>query len=331
MVQQASSTLETITKKVRRLTASPSESSLKLTDIEEYINTFISQDFPYAIKIDQLKTVYTILTSPNIDTYGLNVNQYQSLRKPVYFEGIEGTFYKDRGQFFAVYPRYSTLTVPASGDGTETSFSFTLAGPFLRGNVVIGTIDSSGSSIRVEDNPTYGTNEGILRQVSSESTTGDLTFTDIGTIDYVSGSVALTFLTVPGTGENINAWTSQYTASRPYSLLFWNNEITIRPVPDKVYKIEIEAFQTPTQFMSVNEVPTVNQWWQYIAYGAAIKILQDRQDISGLENHMPEFLRQEALVLERQANDEIGQRNATIFSSSTPNQGYGSYWYAGDF
>ena len=114
-------------------------------------------------------------------------------------------------------------------------------------------------------------------------------------------------------------------------MLFWNNEITIRPVPDKVYKIEIEAFQTPTQFMSVNEVPTVNQWWQYIAYGAAIKILQDRQDISGLENHMPEFLRQEALVLERQANDEIGQRNATIFSSSTPNQGYGSYWYAGGF
>jgi hypothetical protein len=114
-------------------------------------------------------------------------------------------------------------------------------------------------------------------------------------------------------------------------MLFWNNEITIRPMPRLVHKVEIEAYQTPIQFLLTSNSPIVNQWVKYIAYGAAIDILTDRGDMLGVSNLTPAFKEQEGLVLERQATEEIGQRNSTIFSSNMQGQGnfYGSWgnWY----
>jgi hypothetical protein len=44
---------------------------------------------------------------------------------------------------------------------------------------------------------------------------------------------------------------------------------------------------------------------------------------------MEGFKRQEALALERQGTEEINQRNATIFSSTTPNQGWNNGLFSG--
>jgi hypothetical protein len=83
--------------------------------------------------------------------------------------------------------------------------------------------------------------------------------------------------------------------------------------------------------METTDNPTLNQWWQYIAIGAAIKVLEDRQDFDGVSNLMPMFQRQESLVLERQGVEEIGQRNATLYSSTVMqqgwNNGFGQGWY----
>ncbi len=125
----------------------------------------------------------------------------------------------------------------------------------------------------------------------------------------------------------INVWAATYQVGRPYNLLFWNNELTIRPVPDNVYLVEVEAYQTPSQFMNTQENPILNQWAQYIAYGTALEILRDRQDVEGVENLMEGFKRQEALVLERQAVEEIGQSNITLFN--TTQLGYGVGWGSG--
>jgi hypothetical protein len=121
----------------------------------------------------------------------------------------------------------------------------------------------------------------------------------------------------------INVWAAQYQVGRPYNLLFWNNEFTIRPVPDNVYLCEVEAYQTPSQFMNTTDNPILNQWSQYIAYGAACEILRDRQDTEGLENILEGFARQESLVLERQSVEEIGQPNVTMFNSTQIGAGTG--------
>lgn len=378
-VAQADSTYTFIEKKVRRLTASASESALSSADIQAAINTFYTNDFPYAIKIDQQRSVYKFLTIPNVDRYPVDVNNMQGFRAPVYFAGVQGNFFKNRDQLYNLYPRYPTQYQPISGDGVTTSFTFQLFGnnvnPFPQPNfgilstqVVIGGIDINGDPIRIIDD-----GGGIVNSfgIGSNTTIGQLIFVKqnavgnnvylnslnqqqqaipntspiggqqnanipntayppspltqqyCGTVNYVTSEFTVNFPVAPAEGTNINVWAVQYQVGRPYNLLFWNNELTIRPVPDNVYLVEVETYQTPSQFMNTTNHPILNQWAQYIAFGVAAEILRDRQDMEGVQNLMEGFKRQEALVLERQAVEEIGQPNITLFNSTQIGYGWG--------
>ena len=369
-VSQADSTYTFIEKKVRRLTASASEAALTSFDIQQAVNTFYNNDFPYAIKIDQQRSVYKFLTIPNVDRYPVDVNNLQGFRAPVYFEGVQGNFFKNRDQLYNLYPRYPTQYQPISGDGVTTNFTFNLFGnnvnPFPQPNfgilstqVVIGGIDKNGNPIRIIDdggavvngfgigsNTTIGQllfieqnnvgNNVYLDALNSQkraipplsplptpSPPSPLTQQYCGTVNYVTTSITVNFPVAPAAGTRINVWASQYQVGRPYNLLFWNNEFTIRPVPDNVYLCEVEAYQTPAQFMMITDNPTLNQWSQYIAFGSAMEILRDRQDIEGVENLREGFMRQEGFVLERQAVEEIGQPNLTMFNSTQIGFGVG--------
>lgn len=379
-VGTADSTLAFIRKKIRRLTSTSSESALPTAQIDEYINNFYNNDFPYAIKLDQTRSVYTFFTIPNVDRYPLDTNNNQGIRAPVYFGGIQGNFFKNRDQLFNLYPRWPTQFQPAAGNGVKKIFTFNLLGntknPFpqpnngiLSGQLVIGGIDTNGDPIRIVDDGGAVVN---AQGIGQNTTTGQLLYmktnnvgnnvyldssnnqqqaipplsplggsavTDAsypqyppalltpqycGTVDYISTNISVTFPVAPAAGTMINVWAVQYVVGRPYNLLFWNNEFTVRPVPDNVYKIEVESFLTPAQFIATSQNPTLNQWAQYIAYGASMEILRDRQDIEGLQNLQEGFMRQEALVLERQAIEEIGQPNITLFNSTQYSVGFGA-------
>jgi hypothetical protein len=346
-VTQADSTYAYIQRKVRRLTAASSESALPSSLIGEYVNNFYNQNFPNAIKTDQMRVVYTFLTAPNVDKYFVDLNYYQGFRSPFYVDGVQGTYFKDREQFFYMWPQWPTLSQPISGDGLTQQFSFTVNNvPFFAGSLTLGGTDNSGAPIQVKDDG-YGNLQYILvnpmvsipPQITNPAipglynqNTGNPGLqnpTNIGSVNYVTGAVAINFAIVgvtPASGLNMQMFVSQYQTARPYSLLFWNNYFLIRPVPSFVHKIEIEAYQTPIQFLLTTDNPIINQWAKYIAYGAAIDILNDWGDHKGAEAHERAFREQEDLVLEKQATEEIFQRNATIFSSSQ--QGLGNYFGA---
>jgi hypothetical protein len=148
-------------------------------------------------------------------------------------------------------------------------------------------------------------------------------------VNYVTTQIDINFPVPPAAGTMINVWAATYQVGRPYNLLFWNNEFTVRPVPDNVYLCEVEAYQTPSQFMLTSDNPILEQWAQYIAYGAAMEILRYRQDNEGVENLREGFMRQEALVLERQAVEEIQQPNITLFNSTQIGYGLGTGWGMG--
>jgi hypothetical protein len=345
------STVAAIRRKIRRLTASSSESELSTFTIDEAINTFYNQDFPYAIKLDQMRNVYTFYTQPNIDRYPLDVNFNQGVRSPVYFEGIQGNFYKDRDEFYRMWPRWPTKFQPIAGDGVTQMFTFVIPAPFLSKEVVLGGVDISGMAISVADDGNGNLQLKVPNPIISippQTTTppvpgmynvntlnpGLLTVTNIGSVNYVTGEFAINFALVnltPIAGQLMTLWVSQYQPGRPYCLLFWNNEFTIRPVPKLIHKVEVETYLTPVQFMLTTDNPILQQWWQYIAYGASCEILRERQDMEGVANLMEGFKRQEALVLERQGTEEIGQRNKTLFAGSEPSQqgnnGWGQNWY----
>jgi hypothetical protein len=384
-VAPANSTYAFIETKVRRLTASASQASITSFDIQQAINTFYSADFPYAIKIDQQRSVYKFLTIPNVDRYPVDVNNLQGFRAPVYVEGRQGNFFKNRDQLYNLYPRTPTQFQPIGGDGVTTNFTFTLFGnntnPFPQPNfgilstqLVIGGIDANGNPIRIiDDGGAVINGNGI----GSNTTTGQLLYLQqnavgnnvylnnlnqqqpaipnysplggqqnanlpntayppspltpqyCGTVNYVTTQITVNFPVAPAAGTMINVWAAQYQCGRPYNLLFWNNEITIRPVPDNVYLVEVETYQTPSQFMATTDHPILNQWSQYIAYGVSLELLRDRQDMEGVQNLMEGFKRQEALVLERQAVEEIGQPNITLFNTTSYGNCAGGGWGIG--
>ena len=367
MVSPSNSTLAYIRRKVRRLTASASEASLSTSQIDEAVNNFYNFDFAYAIKLDVTRSVYTFYTQPNIDKYPLDVNYNQGVREPVYFEGIRGSFFKDRDSFFAMWPRWPTKFQPITGDGVTTAFSFTAsATPFLRGEVVLGGVDVNGNAISVADdgngnlqlqvpNPIVSVpvqfnppatnaaipgmknintaDPGLLNVNTQTNNPSSIPYAGgIGTVDYVNGIFNINFPVAPISGQQMTLWVSQYQTGRPYSLLLWNNYFIVRPVPKLIHKVEVETYLTPVQFMQTTDNPILNQWAKYIAMGAAIDILNDRQDLEGVENVGRMFKEQEALVLERNGVEEIGQRNATVFSSTQQSQGWNSGymgWFGG--
>lgn len=426
MVTQADSTLAAIKKLVRRLTASPSATQLSESDLEAAINTFYSQDFPYAIKTDQMRSVYTFFTEPYIDRYPLDIFYDQSVRGPIYVDGIQGNLYKDRQQFYNLWPRFPTkfqeggttltgtitgiaqptnptqitsvnhnLTTGAvvtitgvggmtqlngnsytitvidantfslngidntpyggyTGGGTWTStsqtFSFTIPGPFLSREVTIGGLDVNNAPISINDDgngnlfylspnsrtysPALNTNPAIPGMYNANVGSPGLNNPQtIGSVDYVGGTIDFTLPSGVslGAGQLFTVRVAQYTTGRPYTLLFWNNEFTIRPVPKLIHKVEVETYLTPVQFLNTTDNPIVQQWWQYIGYGVAREILRQRQDLEGVANLEEGFLRQEALVLERQANEELFVPNYNLFNSTQLNWINGGFGQGGSF
>lgn len=357
-VSPGNSTVAFIRKKVRRLTASSGQSALTTADLDEYINNFYNNDFPYGIKLDQMRSVYTFFTEPYRDRYPLDVNFNQGVRAPVYVEGILGTLFKDRTQFFNLWPRWPTKFTPISGDGTTKIFSFTIPAPFLSKEVVLGGVDTAGNPISVNDDgngnllleipnpvttvPPYNTNgipaiPGMHNQntgnpgLNYQGTQTGSFINCIGSVNYVTGVFNIEFATAPASGTQMTLWVSQYQTGRPYSLLFWNNEFTIRPIPKLIHKVEVETYLTPVQFMESTDNPILNQWAQYIAFGTAREILRDRQDLEGVENLEEGFMRQEGLVLERQGIEEIGQPNYQLFNSTQPYTVYGGWGGQGNY
>ena len=323
MVGQISSNVTNIRTKIRRLTAS-NELELPGDEIDEYINTVYSQDLPADIKSDLFKQVVEVFTKPNVDRYALSgtladntgPNSYEAIRDPVYVEGARASFYKSRDQFYNDWPRTKTYNSSLEGDGASTSFSLALGQPVLQNEVTLGYAAGASYLNLEDDGDPSGTGTGQLTLVGSA--------TSLGTVVYSTGAITLSLSTPPD--ATIDLWYYTYSAGRPTAVMWWKNELVVRPVPDAGYKIEVEAYMYPTQFSGDNDTPELKQWWQYLALLSSLHILGDRQDMEGVANLTPLVERQERLVRNRRANEEIGQANQTIYNSSI-NPGFRPFGY----
>jgi hypothetical protein len=105
-----------------------------------------------------------------------------------------------------------------------------------------------------------------------------------------------------------------YQPSRPQAMLYYDDSFILRPVPDMPYKVEIEVYVRPTELLAGNDMPDISQWWQYIAYGAAKKVFEDRLDIESIQRILPEFKQQELFVLRRTNMTLENERSSTIYT-----------------
>jgi len=160
-----------------------------------------------------------------------------------------------------------------------------------------------------------------------------------GTIDYDSGAITgLIFTDIVPSGNEIQIQYNPTQMSIPLSIMFFQNQFTLRPVPDRGYTIELIAYRQPSQALLGSEdpdnpdglgVPELSEWWELLAAGAAKKIYQDRLDPDGTAL-MDVLLKERYNIAETRTYAQLGkQRMSTLFADQL-SYNYGSSGWGGN-
>lgn len=137
-------------------------------------------------------------------------------------------------------------------------------------------------------------------------------------INYLTGEVDVIFPVAIPSGNNINVQCFFFQGGLPREILFYNNTLTLMSPPALAYLVELDAYLSPAAFLNtVNAIP-FGYMAEYIARGAARKILSDTGDVEQLNFYEPFFLEQEQLVWKRSQRQWTATRTETIYS-----RGYG--------
>ena len=339
----STATLADIITKIRKLTGSGNSLQLKDNEIIDYINSFYLYDFPAEFRSLELKNTFTINTIQNVDTYPFDNVHYETLEAPAYVDKKSVPLYNGPWEFYSLFFNWQNREQFDTGDGTSGAYAGTAQDvPIIRSYNNNPMSDTQTSSVDefstgsyppsfAEPNPARVQN--IL--ISANTAAGTLNATDdgdgnligdvsAGTIDYQTGAIAgLTFTAAIPSGTAINISYNPANTSIPQAVLFWQNQITLRPVPDAGYTVEVVAYRRPSQILlgttdpdipNTAGVPELLEWWETLAAGAAKKIFEDRQDPDGIML-MDKMLSERYALNETRTYAQLGkQRIGTIFS-----------------
>jgi len=332
-------TLAQMENTVRRMTARYTEQQMSTAQIDNYINLAYTLHFPLQFKNLKLTKPLVFTTVPNVDTYdfvyesGLvlpagsaaqiagdpTVGNIQ-ITPPVYCQGYILRYYQDKTTFYNRWPKLTVNQIIGSGNG-QANFKYTgtiPSTPFLRaqldifGNVtepavIISAFDNTGFNIVITDVPRLNNNSGYLYDSQN---------TKIGNVNYLTGVYDFTLAggaSIPS-GDNIYASVVPYQSSRPTDVIFYNQQITFRPVPQQVYQVEFQISQQPTQLIAESNTPELDEWYLLICAIAAKLIYTDFPDPEGMQYLMPIYDEQIQIAQRRTLRQLGSQRASTIFS-----------------
>lgn len=355
----APNTLQDIINKVRRITGRPSSAQITDNEIINYINTFYIYDFPEHLRLESLKVNYQFVTTANKATYDFPTNLYLTNTPPLYIGGYQSFFTQSRDQFFKINPMLNYLEQSvATGDGGSV-YTFTLSkipiAPGFKQNPNRLSAANTDSFGRVSGGTAGSYNWNVL--ISGEGSAGPggasiwysliddgqgnlvdpgdtaLNPAILGSINYITGVCVLDpgFTGAIPVNNPINAQYIPYVASRPQSALFYQDQLTLYPIPDQAYTVSLEAYQYPIEFdvngsTSVN--PQLNEWWQVLAYGAADKIFADNADMENMAKFRPLLDEQLRLIQRRSITQQTSERTASIYTEQTS---FGQYLFGNNF
>lgn len=349
-------TLQDIIEKIRQVSASGDTQQVTDTKILKYINSYYLLDLPDDLRILKLKDVYTFNTIQGVDTYPFNFDSWSSVQAPAYCAKQQITLFQDPANFYGYSYGLQQLETFDTGDGGAGPYSGnTTSFPILRSvynNPMSDTKTASNAVFPSGYPPSFAENnisriQNIL--ISANTAASSLHVTDDGagnligdciaggTINYQTGAIAaLTFSQTIPAGNDINIQYINVSLSQPYSILFFQNQFVLRPVPDQAYTIEIVAFREPSKALlgtdsltspNLNGRPEHFDWWELIAFGVAKKLYQDRLDTDGVQM-MDAFLQEKISEARTRTYAQLGSRQiSTIFKDEYDQQniwsGYG--------
>lgn len=329
---------------VRRIIKSPSNQVISDSLILDYLNRFYTYDSPARLQLFELKTKYNFMLTPTVDRYNAPYNPdgnltYQSFISPAYIDGAQSNFSISEESFYKAYPRFTNneqLQVVSNGGGNFTGN--TTRFPIQRGfdnsipqnlnlpitpstslfpGIWFTTTDVNGNQVVVSDTGTFDPTNfqvGILQVAGSA--------TPAGTINYQTGAFSVTFPATINNGTPIYADYYTYQSGRPAIVKFYDNYFEFRPIPDHSYLFEIDCYLTPASFLSTTESVKWGYMTEWLARGAARKMLSDWGDYEQFAFYEPLFREQEMLVIRRTDRQFSVKRTPTIFSEMQVQEPY---------
>lgn len=295
-------TLADIRSKVRNITGSPSSNQISDATLNDYINQFYVYTMPAELKTQIETNFLDFKTIPGQDVYSFP-SGYFTDQPGIYADGFPCVFYQDPDVFYQDWPQQYAVNVLATGDGTTSSFSGNLQNPPL----IIGSLFISDNNQVFQDNGL-----GVLVAGNDTSAGGS------GTINYVTGAYTVNFSTTPPAvappaSATIYAKYIGYSGNRPSGCLFFENEFTLRPVPDQVYQMHMQGFIQPATLSSDSSTPLQQEWGIYIAYGASLDIFSDRGDMGDYKENYSIFKRYESVAISRTVTQLSSQQSVPRF------------------
>ncbi len=256
----------------------------------------------------------------------------------------------DSGQFLTSNVNYGLLMAPGAAPLGNTalpnnyvsSFTITAISQATQAVVTANNTLSAGQTVVISGvNGMTELNGNTYTVVSATPTqatlnvdsTGFTAYTSGGTIDsitnvinYLNGQVVnLFFPTAIPEGVNISAQCYYFQSALPRAILYYNNTLTLRSPPSQQWLVELDAYLTPAAFLNTSSAIPFGYMAEYIARGAARKILSDTGDLEQFQFYEPLFREQEMLVWKRSQRQWTATRTETIYSNSGYNGTWGNY------
>jgi hypothetical protein len=349
-------TLADIILKVRKITGAGNTFQLTDAQIVDYINSFYLYDLPSQFRSLKLKDRYTFNTVRGIDIYPFDSEHYTTVEMPCYcMKRIIPLYQQPWGNtgFWGSSSNWQFQQNITQGNGTTGPYIGTLTNiPVVRSvnnNPMVSTPLSS-TAIFPSGNPvpfpqanisrvqniliTANTSLGSTQNITDDGNGNVIGSVGIGpnTIDYNSGAISVTFANPVPAGANIQVMYSPTVMSIPLSILFFQNQFTLKPIPDQGYTIELIAYRQPSQALlgtldpdapDLTGVPELREWWELLAVGASKKFFEDITDLNSIQM-MDKMLFERYAVVESRTYAQIGskQRIGTIYADQL-NNGYG--------
>ena len=149
--------------------------------------------------------------------------------------------------------------------------------------------------------------------------------TTSNTVNYATGEATVTFPAPIPAGFPINVESQFFQQGLPRGILYYNNTLTIRPPCDISYNVSLQAYLSPAAFLVSGSAIPFGYMAEYIARGAARKILADTGDTEQFMFYEPLFKEQEILVWKRSQRQFTANRTQTIFSDTQGSSNFNQF------
>ncbi len=275
----------------------------------QYLNPAATGDGtagPYTINLAEAPAVPGYL-----DMSGIIAAGNDPVADPIFSNTVPNTAGVPYIPFSSMYPGIHFTATDESGNNMSVQDT----GIFLSGNTssqLYGLLVTQNSGSQGYESP-HPYNYDVYATYS----------TTLNTVNYTEGVAYVTFPNAVPAGSPINAAGHFFQQGMPRGVLYYNNCLQISPPPDISYNVQLTAYLSPSAFLSSGQAIQFGYMAEYIARGAARKILSDTGDTEQFMFYEPLFREQEMLVWKRSQRQFTSTRTGTIFSDGQgQNTGY---------